>query len=461
MRHYPVFLDLRGRDVLVAGGGEVAVSKLRLLLKTEARLRVFSAAPDNTVATWADEGRIELVRRDIAADDLPGAALVYGATGDDAADARVGRLARAAGVLANLVDNLDGSDFITPAIVDRDPVTVAIGTEGAAPVLARKIKAEVEAMLPASLGRLTRIGQAFRARVEHLDGKARRSFWTRFYFRRGPRALAEGEAAAVAELERMLAEGEAAPGGFVHIVGAGPGDPELLTLKARRLLHEADVVIHDRLVTPGILDLARREATIIEAGKTGYGPSWKQEVINELIVRHAAAGATVVRLKGGDPAVFGRLDEEIEALEAAGIRYAITPGITSASAGAAAIGQSLTKRGRNSSFHILTGREVEGFAEHDWRELAKPGATAAIYMGSRVSALLRGRLLMHGAAADTPVTAVENASLPTQRLLPTTLIDLPRALDGVTPGAPVLILFGLAPRAAALALALADRKEAL
>lgn len=459
MRHYPVFLDLRDRTVLVAGGGEVAVAKLRLLLKTEARIRVFSAAPSPCITEWAAEGRVDLVARDIQGEDLPGAALVYGATGDDVADAGIGRLARAAGVPVNLVDNLDGSDFITPAIVDRDPVTVAIGTEGAAPVLARKIKAEVEELLPASLGLLTRIGQRFRARVEHLDGRARRDFWSRFYFLRGPRALAGGTAAVEAELDRMLAEGEAPKEGFVHIVGAGPGDPELLTLKARRLLHEADVVIHDRLVSPGILDLARREAVIIQAGKTGYGPSWKQEAINELIVRHAATGATVVRLKGGDPAVFSRLDDEIETLEAAGIRYAITPGVTSASAAAAAIGQSLTKRGRNSAFRILTGREVEGFAEHEWRELAKPGATAAIYMGGRAAAFLRGRLMMHGASAGTPVTAVENASLTTQRLIPTTLLDLPRALEDATPGAPVLLLFGLAPRAAALALA--DMKEAL
>ena len=185
----------------------------------------------------------------------------------------------------------------------------------------------------------------------------------------------------------------------MHLVGAGPGDPELLTLKARRLLHEADVVIHDRLVPEAILELARREATIVEVGKNAYGPSWKQADINALMVRHAQAGATVVRLKGGDPAVFGRLDEEIEALEAAGIAYGVVPGVTSASAAAAAIGQSLTKRGRNSSFRVLTGHDVDGFAEHDWRELAKPGATAAIYMGVKAATFLRGRLLMHGARA--------------------------------------------------------------
>ena len=459
MRHYPVFLDLRDRKVVVAGAGPVAEAKLRLLMKTEAAIVVIGTEPVASLRRWAAEGRIVLVEREVRDEDAAGAALLYGATGDAAADTRVAGIGRAAGVLVNLVDNLDGSDFITPAIVDRDPVTVAIGTEGAAPVLARKIKAEVEAMLPATLGLLTRIGQGFRARVEELESKARRSFWTRFYFERGPRALEAGAAAAQAELERMLGEGETVQRGFVHLVGSGPGDPELLTLKARRLLHEADVVVHDRLVPAAILELARREAAIVEVGKVPYGKSWKQDDINALLVRHAAAGAVVVRLKGGDPAIFGRLDEEVEALEAAGIGYAIVPGISAASAAAAAVGQSLTKRGRNSALRFLTGHDVDGFAEHDWRELAKPGATAAIYMGVKAATFVRGRLLMHGAAADTPVTAVENASRPGQRVIGTTLIELPAMLAEARPSGPVMILYGLAPRAAAAALD--DIREAL
>ena len=211
------------------------------------------------------------------------------------------------------------------------------------------------------------------------------------------------------------------------------------------------MVIHDRLVPAAVLELARREATIVETGKTAYGASWKQDDINALMVRHARAGATVVRLKGGDPAIFGRLDDEIEALEAAGIGFAVVPGVTSASAAAAAIGQSLTRRGRNSSFRVLTGHDVDGFAEHDWRELARPGATAAVYMGVKAATFLRGRLLMHGAAATTPVTAVENVSRPGQRVIATTLIDLPRAFDETAPEGPVMILYGLEPRAAALA----------
>ena len=459
MRHYPVFIDLQGRRVVVAGAGEVAVAKLRLLLKTEAALVVFGAEPAPEVRAWAADGRLELVERELEPGDADGAALLYGAAGDPGADARAAAIGREAGALVNIVDNLDGSDFITPAIVDRDPVTVAISTEGAAPVLARKIKAEIEAMLPATLGRLTRIGQGFRARVEALDSRARRVFWTRFYFERGPLALQAGEDAARTELASMLAEGDAPRHGVVYLVGAGPGDPELLTLKARRLLHEADVVIHDRLVPHPILELARREARIVEVGKTPFGPSWKQEEIGALMVAQARAGNSVVRLKGGDPAVFGRLDEEIEALEAAGVRYGIVPGITAASAGAAAIGQSLTRRGRNSAFRILTGHDVDGFAEHEWRELARPGSTAAIYMGVKASTFLRGRLLMHGAPANAPVTAVENASRPDQRVIATTLIDLPKALAAAAPDGPVVIFYGLAPRAAASALT--ELKEAL
>lgn len=448
MRHFPVFLDLAGRRVVVSGAGETAIAKLRLLLKTEARIVVFSPDAAPLVRGWADEGRLDLVERPLAEGDADGAALVYAADADPETDARVAAIGRAAGALVNIVDDLS-SDFITPAIVDRDPVTVAIGTEGAAPVLARWIKARVEEILPASLGRLTRIGQAFRARVEALDSRARRLFWSRFYFETGPRAFAEGEAAARAELERLLAEGVETRRGFIHIVGAGPGDPELLTLRARRLLHEADVVIHDRLVPQPILELARREALILEVGKTGYGPSWKQEDINALMIRHAEAGNTVVRLKGGDPSVFGRLDEETQALDAAGIGWQVTPGITSASAAAAAIGQSLTRRGRNTAFRILTGHDVNGFAEQDWKSLARPGATAAIYMGTRAAAFLRGRLMMHGAAPDLPVTAIENASRPDQRIIPARLLDLPETLAGAAIRGPVMLLFGLSPRALA------------
>lgn len=238
----------------------------------------------------------------------------------------------------------------------------------------------------------------------------------------------------------------------VAIVGAGPGDPDFLTVGAQRLIAAADVVIHDRLVSAPILALARRDARLISVGKVPFGTGWSQAAINDLIVAEARRGGRVVRLKGGDPAIFGRLDDEVEALEAAGIAYRIVPGITAASAAAAAIGQSLTRRGRNGSLRILTGHDVNGFAEQDWRALAAPGATAAIYMGVKAATFLRGRLLMHGARGNVPVTAVENASRPDERVIATTLMDLPAALAAVAPAGPVLILFGLAPRHAAVAL---------
>ncbi|WP_210877630.1 uroporphyrinogen-III C-methyltransferase [Roseovarius autotrophicus] len=234
----------------------------------------------------------------------------------------------------------------------------------------------------------------------------------------------------------------------VAFVGAGPGDADLLTLKALRLIAAADVVIHDRLVSADILALARPGAQLVAAGKEGFGPSTPQAVINSLITGHALAGARVVRLKGGDPVVFGRLDEEIEAIEAAGLTFEIVPGITAASAAAAAIGQSLTKRGRNAAVRFLTGHDMAGFADHDWRMLARPGEVAAIYMGKRAARFVQGRLLMHGADRATSVTVVENAARPNQRVIATTLDRLPADLDAAALSGPALTFLGLAPRAA-------------
>jgi uroporphyrin-III C-methyltransferase/precorrin-2 dehydrogenase/sirohydrochlorin ferrochelatase len=264
----------------------------------------------------------------------------------------------------------------------------------------------------------------------------------------------EGEGALGAALEGLLARhlvAVPAPG-RVDLVSAGPGDPELLTLRARRLLDRADVVVHDRLVSPAILELARREALFIPVGKEGFGPSTPQPDINALIVAHAARGAHVVRLKGGDASIFGRLDEEIAALEAAGIDWAVTPGVTAASAAAAAIGASLTARARNSDVRLVTAHDLKGYADQDWRALARPGAVAAVYMGKRAARFLQGRLLMHGADPAMPVTLVENASLPAQRILATRLDRLPADLAQAAPDGPILMLLGLAPRRASAAL---------
>ncbi|MDJ0640251.1 MAG: siroheme synthase CysG [Paracoccaceae bacterium] len=453
MKHFPVFLAVEGRRIVVSGGGEAAVSKLRLLLKTEARLTVISEAVAPEIEAWAREGKLCVLRRAMAPGDALCAALFYAANDDAREDVRVTALAQADGALTNWVDNLEQSQFITPAIVDRDPVTVAIGTEGAAPVLARAIKADLEERLPRSLGVLARVGKAFRKAAEALPfGAKRRAFWSDYYFSSGPKALdAAGEDAvrpALTELLEQHLHGDETPG-HVSFVGAGPGDPELLTLKARRALHEADVIIHDRLVPIAILELARREATIVDMGKVGFGPSTPQAEIDAAIVAHAAKGAHVVRLKSGDATVFGRLDEEIEACVAAGIGFTVVPGITSASAAVAAIGQSLTRRGRNSSVRFVTGHDFQGYADQDWRSLAEPGQVAAIYMGKRAARFLQGRLMMHGADGQTPMTLVENASRPEQNIIETTLAGLVGDLNDATMEGPCLMLFGLAPRKAA------------
>ena len=452
MKHFPIFLAVAGRRIVVSGGGEAALAKLRLLMKTEARLAVFAphAAPE--IHRWAAEGRLQLHHRAVQTGDATGAALFYAANEDETEDARVAVLAATDGALVNIVDNLRDSAFITPAIVDRDPVTVAIGTEGAAPVLARAIKTDLEERLPAVLGPLARIGKGFRHAVEALPfGAKRREFWAEYYFRAGPRAIEDGgEGAARPALEALLDRHRQAPDkeGHVDLVGAGPGDPELLTLKARKALDTADVVIHDRLVTPEILELARREAIVIDAGKEGFGSSMAQADIDALTVDHARRGLHVVRLKSGDPTVFGRLDEEIAACQRAGVSWRIVPGITAASAAVAGIGQSLTKRDRNSSVRLLTGHDMKGFAEHDWKALARPGEVAAIYMGKRTARFIQGRLVMHGADPATPVTVIENASRPSQRIVATPLADLEPALSEAGLTGPALTLYGLAPRAA-------------
>jgi len=275
----------------------------------------------------------------------------------------------------------------------------------------------------------------------------RRDFWSDFYFASGPTAYdasgPDGAQAALNELLQVFTQ-HTPKQGHVDFVGAGPGDPTLLTHKARLLLDEADVVLYDRLVDPRILELARREALVIEVGKTGFGPSMAQNEINQLIIDHVGRGVQVVRLKSGDPSVFGRLDEELEAIAAHDISHSIVPGITAASAAAASLGRSLTQRDRNSGVRLITGHDMAGFADQDWRSMAAPDTVVAIYMGKKAARFIQGRLMMHGADAETPITVVENVSRADQRTISTQLKHLPQAvrnLDG-----PAVLLYGVIPR---------------
>ena len=455
MRYFPIFVDLDGRDVLIVGGGEKALQKLRLLTKTTARIRVVAEdiAPD--IARLEREPPLVLERRVFAEADVVGAAMVFAASDDPQADAKVSAAAKAHGVPVNVVDAPRDSTFIMPAIVDRDPVVVAIGTGGAAPILAREIKAKVEAWLPAGFGSVAARAMTMRVRIHEAiaDPVARRHAWERLLQGVWRSAVLAGDdKGADAELERQLAavRAGAETAGSVALIGCGPGEPDLLTLKAQQRLQEADVLVVDRLVNPAILEYARRDAIRIDAGKEPDGPSTSQEEINRILVREALKGRRVARLKGGDAFIFGRAAEEMAAVRAAGIPVEVVPGVTSAHACAASVGLPLTLRQKVRQFAVVTGASADGAFDLDWEALARPGQAFAIYMGVRSAAHFRDKLLGAGAAPQMPVVIVENGSLPDERVLASELGTLDRAIAETGIKGPAIIFVGLDWAAAGL-----------
>ena len=447
VRYFPIFVDLDRKPVLVVGGGEAAAQKVRLLQKTSASIRVVADGSCPELERLAARGAIQHVGRTLAGHHLDGCALAYGCSGNLREDAKLSFMARARGVPVNVVDTPQLCSFITPALVDRDPIVVAIGSEGAAPVLVRRIRTTIEADLPAKLGRLARLAQGLRATVAgRLKPAARRRFWEAFFD--GPPATAalDGDEAKGEHLALdMLEADDANPHGRVSLVGAGPGDPDLLTLKAVQAVQAADVLVVDRLVPKAIVEKARRDARRVYVGKQPHGPSTPQSEINRILVAEARAGHRVVRLKGGDPFVFGRATEEIEVLAQASIPVDVVPGVTAALGAAAAVRLPLTARGERRSLTLLVGHGAEGPIEHDWQALAKPGQALAVYMGVGTAALLERRLLRAGIGPETPVTVVENATLPAQKIATGTIdgltaLVIDRAITG-----PAVIFVGAAP----------------
>jgi uroporphyrin-III C-methyltransferase/precorrin-2 dehydrogenase/sirohydrochlorin ferrochelatase len=419
MRQFPIFFTVQDRSVLVVGGGEAAARKLRLLLKADAAVTVVAPDANDEILDLYEAGDIEWTARPFEPADLTGAVLTYGATGIDAVDRQVSAAARKAGVPVNVVDRPDLSDFITPAIVERDAITVAVSSGGAAPVLARGVKAAIERLLPPNLGRLALFAERFRGAVKAVvpEGRARLRFWDKFFD--GPiaaRVLAGDEQGAAEDMLSYVNRRGREEDGIVHIVGAGPGAADLITLRGQRLLEQADVIVHDRLVGDGVLDLARRDADRIDVGKTpGHHPV-PQDKINDILIAQARQGKRVVRLKGGDPFIFGRGGEELQALDAAGIRAEVVPGITAATACAAATGIPLTHRGHASAVTFVTGHKGDGVARDvDWTALARSGATLAVYMGVGGAAAIADDLSRHG-LAETPVAVIENGTRPDQRV---------------------------------------------
>jgi uroporphyrin-III C-methyltransferase / precorrin-2 dehydrogenase / sirohydrochlorin ferrochelatase len=449
MRYFPIFADLDGADVLVAGAGEQATQKVRLLRKTRARITVVAPEVSAELRELEERNAIWIVLRPFLARDLDGHRLVYAATGDRALDEVVAKAARARGTPANVVDRPELSTFIMPAIVDRHPVTVAIGTEGAAPLLAREIKTKLEAWLPANYGTLAKHAQALRGIVARAlpDPRVRRHFWQRLLqgaFRRAVLSGADVEAGRILAAE-LQGEGGPAPiaAGCVILIGCGPGDPDLLTIKALQRLQDADVLVVDRLVNPAILEYARRDAERIFVGKTPGGRATSQAEINRVLVRQASAGKVVARLKGGDPFIFGRAAEEMAACQAANIPVEVVPGITAAHACAARIGLPVTLREHVRQFSVVTGATADGELDLDWEALAAENAAFAIYMGVGNAPLVRCNLLAAGADPATPIVIVEKGTLPNERIVKTTLHDLSACISDLEIAGPSVIFGGL------------------
>ena len=448
--YLPLFLRAAGRKAAVVGGGLVAARRVETLARAGAQVFVYALRLDHEeFAPLATSFAFTHVAREPQRADLAGALVCYVATGDPADDERLHSALAGAGVPISVADRPNLSDFISPSILDRSPLVVAISTGGASPLLGRLLRARLETLIPAAYGRLAAFAGRTRAQVnDKLESPvARRRFWERALD--GPIAelvLARNEPAAekalAAALERAAEDGRAPPLGEVYLVGAGPGDADLLTFRALRLMQKADVVLYDRLVDPRIVDLARREAERIYVGKRRADHALPQEEISDLLVRLARQGKRVLRLKGGDPFIFGRGGEEIEKLAEHGIPFQICPGVTAATACAAYAGIPLTHRDHAQACVFVTGHGREGALDLDWGALVRPNQTVAIYMGLDRLAELTQALVAHGADPALPAAIIDNGARANQRVVVGTLADLAARARAASLRGPTIVIVG-------------------
>ena len=443
MDYLPIFCRLDNKPVLLVGGGEVAERKARLLLDAGAQLTVVAPELDPELAELAANGSIEWLAGEFAPAQLAGKWLVVAATDRREVNALVYQSANQARIFANVVDDPKRSSFIMPSIIDRSPLMVAISSGGKAPVLARLLREKLEALLPQHLGAVAAFAGSLRERVKARFASMgeRRRFWERLLGAdRLGQALARGDGASAHQLADSLFAEESQTGGEVVLVGAGPGDPGLLTLHALRQMQQADVVVYDRLVSDEVMALVRRDAKRIFVGKQAGNHCVPQEGINQLLLDEAKKGQRVVRLKGGDPFIFGRGGEELETLVGSGIGFQVVPGITAASGCAAYAGIPLTHRDHAQSVRFVTAHGKGGARDLDWPLLAKDKQTLVFYMGLSSCATIREQLLTHGKGGDTPVALIERGTQPSQRVIRGTLDQLPELAIGVE--SPALIMVG-------------------
>lgn len=446
MDFLPIYLNLQGERGLVVGGGEIAARKVALLRKAHAQVTVVAPALGPTLSRLREQGEITHHARRFALDDLDDCAVAIAATDDEDVNRLVATAARGQRIPVNVVDRPDLCSFIMPSIIDRSPILVAVSSGGTSPVLARLLRARLETLIPASYGRLATLVAGFRKQVKQrfAHSAQRRAFWERIL--QGPvaemifsgrdRAARQALAAALNGDQDTVSRGE------VYLVGGGPGDPDLLTFRALRLMQQADVVVYDRLVSPEVLELVRRDAQRIYAGKESRKHALPQEGINELLVRLAREGQRVVRLKGGDPFIFGRGGEEIETLAAEGIPFQVVPGITAAGGCAAYAGIPLTHRGYAQSVLFVTGHRQDGSVNLNWTVLAQPQQTLVFYMGLLGVATICQELKHHGLPAVTPAALIQQGTTRHQRVLLGTLDTLPGLVEAAQVRSPTLIIVG-------------------
>jgi uroporphyrin-III C-methyltransferase/precorrin-2 dehydrogenase/sirohydrochlorin ferrochelatase len=447
MKYFPMFFDVTAQRVLVVGAGEVALRKVDLLMRSGAAVSVVAPEVHPELMRRAGEGSIELTVREFVPEDLAGARLVIVATSHRALNRWIAKLSESSAIPVNVVDDREASRFIVPAIVDRDPVLIGVATSGTSPVLARRLRERLEALIPKRIGAAALWLRSLRsaAKKQLRDIHARRRYFESLVDGAAMHRFMEGDEAGARRIaQQLLASGAATPAaaGDVTLVGAGPGDPELLTLKALRALQDADVIMHDRLVSAAVLDMARRDATRICVGKAAGNQGSTQEDINALLISHASRGMRVVRLKGGDPFIFGRGGEELEALVKARINFSVIPGITAAAGCAAYAGMPLTHRDHAHTLSFVTGHADKSGKEPDWRALAAVGHTSVFYMGLARLGIILDRLVQHGAAPDLPAGIIAQGTLPEQRVIVATLATLAHTVARANLESPVLLVVG-------------------
>jgi len=446
MNFLPIFYNISGKSCLVVGGGAIAVRKAELLLKAEGKVRVLAPEIDDRLRGMAASHALEFEQREFVADDLQAVVCVIAATNNKALNREISELAQARAIPVNVVDSPELCSFIMPSMIDRNPVQIAISTGGVSPVLARMLRSKLETCIPGAYGELARLAGECRDLVKQSlpDVDARRRFWETVLDGQVAEFIFSGRSGdARALLQQQLKDFDAGSAkGEVYLVGAGPGDPDLLTFKALRLMQKADVVVYDRLVSEPILDMVRRDAEKIYAGKARSDHAIPQESINQLLVRLAKEGKRVLRLKGGDPFIFGRGGEEIAELIDENIEFQVVPGITAASGCASYAGIPLTHRDHSQACIFVTGHRREGGDDLNWEMLSHANQTVVFYMGLDNVERICSSMKAHGRAADTPAALVEKGTTAEQRVFVGDLDSLPGIIAHNGVSAPTLILVG-------------------